>query len=238
MGTATPPQLWFLRQANRTGAALDHIFNKESDIGHLNWGDFHSALVALQRSMPVWDSGLVPLPSDFPKPVLAMPKANFAPDMVWLTGLILASRKLREVLDQPGDVVQFSPVEIVSGNAAAYAQDYRLMRVLARQPVMDVERSECESEWFTSPFTGETVMLTQFVKYLSLLPGLVPASEIFCVAESRGHILVTDALAARVLESGCTGIEFQNADDRLSGTRIEHLRTVNGIAERRVGFLK
>jgi hypothetical protein len=51
------------------------------------------------------------------------------------------------------------------------------------------------------------------------------------------HVLVTDAVAERVLRAGCTGMEFFDPANRYSGKRVVRYRTADGIAERRIGFL-
>ena len=63
----------------------------------------------------------------------ALPDWPFAPDF-WTFGRYeFASRRLRDALAQPGGVVQFLPFDLVRASAAARTQDYRWMRVLARQ---------------------------------------------------------------------------------------------------------
>jgi hypothetical protein len=66
---------------------------------------------------------------------------------------------------------------------------------------------------------------------------LIPQTEIFRIAEITSSMLVTDALAERVLRAGCTGLEFAHPDNLWSGKRVERYRTADGIAERSVGFL-
>jgi hypothetical protein len=165
---------------------------------------------------------------------LALPSRGFAPDYFAFGRYEFCSRRLRDALAQPGNVVQFAPVELVSGGTKAQAQDYRLMRVLARQPAMDLERSQCEVEEFTTLMTNQRVKYASFIERFALPDGLQPHSEIFRIDESPTDILVTDEVAGRVLKAGCTGIEFSHPDDPQKGMRIEHYRTADGIAERRV----
>ena len=52
--------------------------------------------------------------------------------------------------------------------------------------------------------------------------------------ESTTNILVTDALAERVLRAGCTGMEFVDPENEQFGPRMLRYRTADGIAERPV----
>ena len=70
-----------------------------------------------------------------------------------------------------------------------------------------------------------------------MLDGLQAQTEVFCVAETYTGILVTDAVAERVLQAGCTGAGFRDPEIVRSGKYVERYRTANGVAERRVGFL-
>jgi hypothetical protein len=70
-----------------------------------------------------------------------------------------------------------------------------------------------------------------------LLDGLVPRTEVFRLDESPSYILATDTLARRVLRAGCTGIEFSDPANLRGGKRVDRIRTADGIAERRIGFL-
>ena len=65
----------------------------------------------------------------------------------------------------------------------------------------------------------------------------MPRTEIFRLEESPTYILVTDAVAGRVLRAGCTGMEFSDPANRQGGKRGVHYRTADGIADRRIGFL-
>jgi hypothetical protein len=73
----------------------------------------------------------------------------------------------------------------------------------------------------------------------------------FRIEESSSYLLVTDALAERVLQTGCSGMQFTDPHSpqlgqriecqriegqRIEGQRIERYRTATGIAERRMHF--
>ena len=87
--------------------------------------------------------------------------------------------------------------------------------------------------------TGKSFLMIDTMERFVLLEGLRAKSDLLLIDELGFRILVTDALAARVLQSGCTGMEFHDPANPLpiTGTRTERYRTKSGIAERRVGFL-
>lgn len=190
----------------------------------------YDLVVATRDSGAFW-------PAEFPRPVAALPDWPFAPDF-WRFGRYdFASRRLRDVLAQPADVIQFLPFDLVRASAAARAQDYRWMRVLPRQPAMDIARSDCEVADYIDGITGEPGKFLRRIDRFVLLDGLVPRTEIFRLDESPAYILATDALAARVLQAGCTGMEFSDPANQRGGMRVDRIRTAHGIAERRIGFL-
>ncbi len=183
-------------------------------------------------------SGEVVLPDWFPVPRLKMPESGFAADYFILDGFMFCSRRFRDALAQPEDVVQFAPVELIGGGAEVRAQDYRQFRVLAHQPSMDLEKSDCEIREYVTERTHETFQRPTMVRRYVLLDGLQPLSEVFRMDESPAVILVADAAAERVLRAGCHGMEFAHPDNIQFGTRIVRYRTATGIAERKVDFLK
>lgn len=186
-----------------------------------------------------WDRGNFALPNDFLLIRLALTHTDFAPDYVSIGPHSFCSRRLRDILALPQDVAQFLAVDLIAGGEQARAQDYRKLHVLARQPALDLERSGCVMREVTHQVTGKTIALIDTMERLALLERLQPKADIFLVSEAPHLTLVTDALAARVLQSCCTGMEFRDPANPLpmTGNRIERYRTKIGIAERRIGFL-
>ena len=89
----------------------------------------------------------------------------------------------------------------------------------------------------TPQITGKTFKRVGWIDKIVLLDRLKPRTEIFHPEEIGSQIMVTDALAARVLQAGCTGLEFRDPEVPQHGLRVERIRTRTGIVERRVGFL-
>ena len=171
-----------------------------------------------------------PLPADMPHLQLAMPETGAPPDYFAMGGWEFCSRRFREALDQPEDVVQFTPVDLISGNARARAQDYRWMRVLAWQRVMDLQRSEYEPADGCDPVTGETRPEAIWVLRYALLENLHPPVGVFRVDQTPGAVMVTDAVAERMLRAGCTGLRFRDPTVRVFRERTRY-RTLTGVAE-------
>ena len=202
-------------------------------LGVLNTGDLLDAEYNLQDATGDFDGRW---PESYPHPVAALPDWPFAPDF-WTFGRYeFASRRLRDALAQPGDVVQFLPFDLVRASAAARRQDYRWMRVLARQEGLDLARCIGIKER-PHAVTGKPVRSFANIDSFALRSDLAPLTEIFRLEESPTYILVTDAVAGRVLQAGCTGMEFSDPANRQGGKRVDRIRTADGIAERRVGFL-
>lgn len=226
--------LWFLKNDADIGYNFDQSLLRNSKLGIQNWKELGVADRALQAKTKSLVGDDVPLPDEFPAPRLALPGRGFAPDYFKFGRHTFCSRRFRDALVQPKHVVQFTPVDLVSGGAMAQAQDYRLMRVIPWQPAMDLERSECEVNEFISPINGKHVRHAGFIDRFAWLDGLQPKTDIFRIDESPTYILVKDEVAERVLKAGCTGMEFSHPDNMQTGMRIERYRTADGIAERRV----
>ena len=81
------------------------------------------------RSMKIKGDPLIPDGS--PCPILSMPPLDFEPDFFNHQNLLFVSRRFRDALAQPPDVVQYWPVDLIRASDEAYEQDYMLMRILA-----------------------------------------------------------------------------------------------------------
>ena len=221
-----PMTLWDYQQIMRPGKGLR------------NYQEFSIAEYWLCDALHVLTSNDVPLPPDFPRLRLAMPGRAFAPDYFTHDSYKIVSQRLKEAMAQPEEVVQFFPIELVKSSPRAKAQNYQLMRVIAQQSAMDLARSDCELEDFTNRITGVTSKVPRDISRMVLRDDLQPNSEIFRIEESSARVLASDALALRVLRAGCTGIEFRDPSDWEGRMTILHIRSVDGITERRVGFLE
>ena len=226
--------LWFMEEDPYVSYDLGEALVRDASLGVLNTHDLGMSEYDLAIATGDGDSFW---PENFPLPVAALPDWPFAPDFWRFGSYDFASRRLRDALAQPVDVIQFLPFDLVRASVAARAQDYRWMRVLPRQPAMDIARSDCEVADYVDGLTGKPGKYLREIDRFALLEGVVPLTEIFRLDESPSYILATDALAGRVLRAGCTGIEFSDPANLRGGKRIVRIRTADGIAERRIGFL-
>jgi len=227
------PALWFVAKDPDLGYEFGEALVQDASLGVLNTRELLDAEYDLQDATGDFDGRW---PESYPLPIAALPDWPFAPDF-WTFGRYeFASRRLRDALAHPGDVVQFLPFDLVRASAAARAQDYRWMRVLARQEGLDLVRCVGIEER-PHAVTGKPVRSFSNIDFFALRQNLVPRTEIFRLEESPTYILVTDAVAGRVLRAGCTGMEFSDPANRQGGKRVVHYRTADGIAERRIGFL-
>src|ERR1700722_3425456 len=228
------PALWFFKKDPDIGFKFGEALVQDASLGVHNTRDLLEAEFDLRDTTGDPDG---PWPETYPRPVAALPDWPFAPDFWTFGRLEFASRRLRDALAQPGEVVQVLPFDLVRASAAARAQDYRWIGVLARQEALDLARCECRIKERRHAVTGKLVRFPSNVDFFALRENLVPLTEIFRLDESPTYILVTDAVAERVLRAGCTGMEFSDPANRQSGKRVVRYRTADGIAERRIGFL-
>jgi len=227
--------LWLMKTDPDVLWTFSQALLRDKRLGIINTREFRLAEYALDDPNGTLMSDDVPLPANFPTLRLAMPK-DIAPDLFSYDSFTIVSRHLKDALAQPENIIQFVPVELVQGGPQAEARDYHLMRILPRQPAIDLDRSECQVEERTNRVTGERFLWPMDIRRFILLDGLCARTEIFRVAEIPSRVLVTDAVAERVLLARCTGVEFSDPSNRQGGKRVERYRTLNGVAERKVGF--
>jgi len=211
---------------------VDHLLRAISvDMSNriVNWEAFSHALFDLLHTLPISVKGDRTLPEGFISPILSLPPLDFGPDLFSMRGHYFVSRRFRDALAQPSDVVQYWPIELTRASDEARAQDYMLFRILAAQPSMDWERSKYHKHEGRNRRTGEAFisvwMTTRFVP----VAGLVPQTEVFRSAEAEGTILVVDSVAERVMRAGCTGIEFRDPETCWIDGVAERHRTADGV---------
>ncbi|WP_264712943.1 imm11 family protein [Limobrevibacterium gyesilva] len=178
---------------------------RDAKLGVQNTREMLLAETLLRDTTHRLNSVALPWPDGYPVPRLGLPNKGFAPDYFRFGSYSFGSRRLRDVMALPENVVQHVPIELISGGEAVRDQDYRLLRVVAMQPAVDLDRSECEIEERISLVTGQPFKIMKNVVRFVLLDGLQPRTEVFCIEEICSRILGVDAFAERVLRAGCTG---------------------------------
>ncbi|MCW3474315.1 imm11 family protein [Limobrevibacterium gyesilva] len=211
---------------------------RDAKLGVQNDPEMMHAEDLLRDTTGSLNSIVLPWPDGYPLARLGLPSKGFAPDYFEFGSYHFCSCRLRDAMALPDDVVQYIPIELTSGGEAVRVQDYRLLRVVAMQPALDLDRSECKVVELINQVTGQPFKVLRSIDRFALLDGLAPRTEVFRIEEICTSILVVDAFAERVLRAGCTGMEFKAADNMQSGKRVERYRTADGIAERRIGYLR
>ncbi|HUZ65433.1 MAG TPA: DUF1629 domain-containing protein [Acetobacteraceae bacterium] len=230
--------LWLVERDADISAAFGRMLLRDGKLGVQNDMEFNRAEHALRIEVDHWSGGEVYLPAGFPMLRLALPDKKFAPDFFGYGGYHFCSARFRDALAQPdGVAVQYMPIQLVSGSEAARAQDYRLLRILASESPLDMERSICKVEEVVNVVTGRRRPWLRSLNRIVVADGFVPKSEIFCIEEASSNVLVTDALAERLLRAGCTGMRFLDPAVNRSGMYILRIRTAGGgVREARFGF--
>jgi hypothetical protein len=226
------PRFWLLKEVGRTGLKYLRSLMRDSTLGLQNSSTVEFAEIRLAEKSKILSSDDIPLPPRFPKLTLTLPEKRFAPDFFTQAGYRFCSEKLRLLLAQPEHVVQFVPIDFYAGGDEARAQNYTCMRVIARQPAVDIYRSDCDVEEFVNPVTGERIASQGFPHRFALLEGLEARTEVFRIDENSIFTLVTDAVAERVVRGRCTGIEFADPEDLQYTDKPKRYRGPKGVVER------
>ena len=237
LGPADPlPGYWLLDGDLTTFADFSRHRRNTTGLGVLNIIEFNEAVVRLWDRRNASSYRRIVLPAGFMRPKLALPLRGFAPDYLNLGAFEFASRRFREALAQPDNVVQFFPVEVTRGGRRARDQDYHLMRVLIDYSAADLAHSKGKLGTATDWLTGEQFTKFSFLDRMVLRQDFSPPAEVFEVREYSIDTLVSDAVARRVLHAECTGVEFPDpGNPRSPDPRgFRRYRIWDGILERRI----
>jgi hypothetical protein len=224
---------WVLREHPVSGYKYLRLLGKELDYGIRNLEHVQKAGYRLAKPTGSLVIDHLVLPPDFPTLQIALPEKGFAPDYFTQAGYEFCSQKLREFLPQPEDVIQFVPVHLVAGGEEARAKAYTHMRVLPRQPAIDLDRTECRISYSPNSKTGAPVREIFFSGSFVLLAGLQPATDVFRIDEYSIKALVTDAIAERVVRAGRKGIVFAHPSNGGGfGNIAKRYRGLKGVIPR------
>ncbi len=195
----------------------------------LAWRRAVPSLSASGVPVPFFGAGCHALPVDMPPLQLDLPTRRWqAPDYIKLGVYTLVSSKLRAALSLPAPVAEYPAIDLLNGDEAARSQDYRLLRVLAHQPAIDLGRTEHEVDETVTP-DGRTSRILHVLHAIVLRADLAPETEMFYADELGTNLFAVDALAERVMRAGCTGIWFQDPRTAGLGDHPIRIRTADGI---------
>jgi hypothetical protein len=199
--------------------------------GMLNHSDYANLDYELAKKYGMLACSRVRLPADRPQFIVSFPLSNysFLPDFFSGPLETYCSARLRNAMALPPDSVDYVPIVVQSQDPAVHRQDYQIMRVLAEQPAIDLERSNVEMVEHTDPHIGGVYTEIDFALSIVLVDGFQAKSDLFRPAEWPFSVFATDALAERVMKAGCTGIEFGDLATLTGDKQI--IRTSRGIEE-------
>ena len=232
MATTKLP-LWALIQTLDVFSKLHEDDSESPPFGLINGNELSDAMRAFAKQSTVEDIHIEPLPADFPLVVLKLPHRGFAPDYMEAGSHRLVSRRMREAMALPPDVVQYRPVVLYSPSTDGAAQDYRELRLLVQQPALDLDKSDYVGTEYKSARTGKPFILMRTVTRFVLREDFSPRHDLFVLDESHRRVMATDALAERVMQAGCTGAVFIEPEGSYGLTgrwRQGRYRTADGVA--------
>lgn len=218
-------RLWVMREDPRTS----QIANDHRSTGRvLNGMEIFEASMAFNTARVGDAPRSDPYPPDFRAPRVRFAEGRLS-DLTVIENLRFVSDRLRRSMDLPEDAAQFVPVRNVSRPPRARAARFSLLHVLASGRVVDGDRSDCHVDHPVSARSGERIMRLKGLTAIRFLPDATPPADLFVEAAAPTVLLATDALAGRVLEAGCSGVQFRHPLWFAAG--FEHVvRTRDGVA--------
>ena len=200
-------RLWKVEPDYDCSSRVRH-YTLTDELALLSANQMDYALPAFFASLPGDDPWPDALPANFPQPVLRMPDDGFAPDFFAWGKWLFVSRRLRGAMALPEWAVSYLPARIEQGSEAARRQEYAVMYIRAFTEVIDIEASDCRWEQAISAKTGQPYISVSSMSVMRFKPWVKPPCDLFIDSNFPIVPLVTDALAERVLQAGCSGMAF------------------------------
>ncbi len=179
-----------------------------------NWDALMAAHIGAFKS---WAAGT-------PLVQLTMTLEEFVPDCFDRDGFVFVSKKMRDAIAQPPNVIEYFDLDPARLVASARAMDYKMMHVFAAEDAIDMTKSEYRMVKY-----GDRDALPMF-NATAIREHFIPRNDIFLDRTYPSVEFCTDALAMRVLKAGCTGIRFVDPMHCM-GLRPMRFRTLRGIEE-------
>lgn len=155
---------------------------------------------------------------DFPIARLRLQFEGFCADCFTQEGYTFVSKRLRSAMALPAAAAQFFDVDLSQASGSVRACDYKIMSVSTLEDAID--------QWNPPALTSPNDAVLGFGK--AFRQDFRPTYEAFHDRTERGFVFCTDALAMRVLSSGCSSARFFNpASYQFRPT--DTFRTLRGI---------
>ena len=120
-------------------------------------------------------------------------------------------------------------MDVHAPDPRVHVMDYKVLRVLAHQSVVDLARSDVVLEEKVDPHLGGTYQWVAFQSQLALRAGFTPQTDLFHADETSVPIFATDALAERVMRAGCFGLQFSHPEEPGFSANPRTIRTARGV---------
>jgi hypothetical protein len=135
---------------------------------------------------------------------------------------IFVSERMRQVMDLKRSTAHFFAVDDSQSAPLPRSMNYRMMEPRAVEALSDPENSEYE---MLQPMPGMPSFPSS-VYHMAFRADAAPKHELFYDKFFNTSLLCTDALAQRILEAGCTGVEFVDPGRPDRRRRIKTLKDV------------
>ena len=162
--------------------------------------------------------------SNFPiaKLVLTMERFDFD-CFIWESYTFVSSR-LRTAMALPPAAVQYFDVDDSRCSPQIQTNAYKIMNVTVMEDAIDVSSSGL----VMGRLAKDSPEIVTGHGNLHFRQNFHPTYEMFCDRAVLGHDFCTDSLALRVLNAGCTGVRFFDAERFQPASRAP-FRTLRGV---------
>ncbi len=200
------------------------------ETGYLDTGFYVQQSYLHAKRYGMGSSEPLVFPPNTPALVFNYPmRDSILPDLLCPSSIWLCSARLRSAMSLPPDVVQYLPIEVRAADPQVHAMCYKAMHVIARQPVIDLDRSDVQIKVKPDLHIGGTYRWVSFSAQHVLHTNLTPQTDLFHATEVQTALFATDALAHRVMVEGCLGVIFTHPEQARFSSEPRTIRTARGI---------
>ena len=160
--------------------------------------------------------------SAYPIARLKLTLEDFDADYFEFEANLFVSEKLRQVMALDPSAVRYFEVDSKLSAPLPRSKNYQIMGPIAFEDVLEPETADGHLNWRDLPPDSE-------IKFVQTRPDAHPRHQLFYDKQYSTLLACTDALALRVLDSGCTGINFFDLHYWFRGKRF--YRSLRGIEE-------